>query len=114
MRILFHDPGDHDLFRDRIGQTSYVDVADIWAEMEAETASWNQRALSDIGQISRHRHIQRNQWVIKGTRIPTSAIWSFFAAGYDATEIIRQYPTLTLEDVYAALDHERAEHGKAA
>jgi len=113
-RVLFHHPADERALRDRRGQIALVDVAEVWASIEAETASWNQRPASDSGQLSRHRHVQRNQWVIKGTRIPTSAIWSFHSAGYDVEGIIRQYPTLTAQDVNAALDHERAKRREAA
>jgi uncharacterized protein (DUF433 family)/DNA-binding transcriptional MerR regulator len=113
-RVFFHDPEDPSTFRDLRGQTSFVDVADVWAAIESETATWKERPSSDIGRVSRHRHVQRNQWVIKGTRIPTAAIWSFHEAGYDNSEIIRQYPTLTPEDVKSALDHERQQRTKAA
>jgi uncharacterized protein (DUF433 family) len=49
-----------------------------------------------------------NAWVIAGTRIPTSAVFSFSSDGYSETEIIRQYPTLTPEDVRAAIQFERS------
>jgi uncharacterized protein (DUF433 family) len=107
-RVLFHQPG-HDALVDRRGQSSYIDLEAIWSEVEEETATWTRRDSDDIGNISRHRHVQHNQWVIKGTRIPTSAIWNFHEAGYDIQGIIAQYPTLTAEDVEAALAHERGE-----
>jgi uncharacterized protein (DUF433 family) len=41
--------------------------------------------------------------VIAGTRIPIAAIRSFADAGYSADEILAQYPSLTADDVEAAL-----------
>ena len=104
-RVLFHQPGD-ELLVDRTGQSSYVDMGAIWTEVEEETAKWTQRDSADFGQISQHRHVQHNSWVIKGTRIPTSAIWSFHLAGYDTPGILLQYPTLTHQDIEAAIAHE--------
>jgi len=41
--------------------------------------------------------------VIKGTRIPVSHILGVMAGGDSIAEILEDYPTLRLEDVYAAL-----------
>jgi DNA-binding transcriptional MerR regulator len=112
-RVLFHHPGT-DLLVDRHGQTSYVDYGAVWAEVEEETENWTRRDPNDVGQITRHRHIQHNQWVVKGTRIPTSAVWSFHKAVYNTPAIIQQYLTLEPEDVEAAIEHERKLQQEAA
>jgi hypothetical protein len=113
-RVLFQHPSTAEIV-DRVGQTTYVfDVEQMRREIEVETERWNERDPGDIGQLARHRHVQRNQWVIKGTRIPTSAVWSFHLAGYDVSGIIREYPSLTVQDVESALKHERDKHLKAA
>jgi hypothetical protein len=111
--VRFQHPQTGDLI-DRRGQTSYVDVGMIKAEVEAETARWTERDPSDIGELDRHRHIQRNQWIIKGTRVPTSAVWNFYQAGYSHEAIIRQYPRLTPEDIDNALSHERKQRASKA
>jgi uncharacterized protein (DUF433 family) len=41
---------------------------------------------------------------IAGTRIPVRAVKGFAEAGYDTAGIIEQYPSLTPEDVAAALN----------
>ncbi len=41
--------------------------------------------------------------VIKGTRIPVALIVELVAYGLEPSEIVREYPELTLEDVKAAL-----------
>jgi len=112
-RVLFKDPGT-DVLRDRVGQTSFIDVGKVWDDVVAETKEWNKRSKSDYGKIVKHRHVQRNRWVIKGTRIPVSAVWSFHAVGYDTAGILRQYPNLSAKDVRAALAHYREQNQKAA
>lgn len=64
------------------------------------------RKSDQLGQIERHKFVVRNASVIAGTRIPTAAIRRFREAGYSVDQIIRQYPTLTKEDVDAAIAHE--------
>jgi uncharacterized protein (DUF433 family)/DNA-binding transcriptional MerR regulator len=112
-RVLFKDPGTG-VLRDRYGQTSFIDVGKIWDDVVAETKDWNKRSPADHGKVVKHRHVQRNRWVIKGTRIPISAVWSFHDAGYDTAGILRQYPNLSAKDVKAALAHYREHNQRAA
>ncbi|MGD0405700.1 MAG: DUF433 domain-containing protein [Candidatus Bathyarchaeia archaeon] len=42
--------------------------------------------------------------VIKGTRIPVYLILELLSAGYDFKRIITAYPTLTEEDIIAAVN----------
>lgn len=113
-RVFFEHPDSQEIV-DRTGQTTYfLSANEMRLEIEAETRAWGERDPADIGELARHRHIQGNQWVVKGTRIPTSAIWSFHSAGYDTEAIIREYPSLAPQDVEAALAHERQKFSKAA
>jgi uncharacterized protein (DUF433 family) len=41
--------------------------------------------------------------VIAGTRIPVSLILNLLAHGYDVERVVQAYPTLTPDDVAAAL-----------
>lgn len=43
--------------------------------------------------------------VIKGTRIPVYLILELLSAGYDFKRIIKAYPTLTKEDIKAAVEY---------
>ena len=43
--------------------------------------------------------------VIKGTRIPVYLILELLSAGYDFKRIIEAYPTLTEEDIKAAVNY---------
>ena len=105
--VFFHDPVDHDTVRNVAGQSAFViDIERVRKQVEAETSGWNERNPDDYGKIDRHRHVQHNQWVIKGTRIPTATIWAFHQAGYSNSAIRRQFPTLKTDDIAAAISHE--------
>jgi uncharacterized protein (DUF433 family) len=58
---------------------------------------------SQFGKVSRDRRIAHNQPVIAGTRIPVRAIQAFAAEGYDEVGIMKEYPTLTVEDIRVAM-----------
>ncbi|MDO9474673.1 MAG: DUF433 domain-containing protein [Caulobacter sp.] len=69
-------------------------------------ASMNRRDDGQIGRITRNRYVQQNKPVIAGTRIPVAAIKSFTQAGYSPAEIVDQYPSISVEDVRAAIEYE--------
>jgi uncharacterized protein (DUF433 family) len=58
--------------------------------------NWTERIIVDP-------NICHGTACVKGTRIPASVILDNLAAGISEKEILRQYPTLTPEDVQAAL-----------
>lgn len=60
--------------------------------------SWRER-------ISASPAVCHGQVCIKGTRIPVSVVLDNLAAGLKAEEVIQSYPTLTLEDVRAAISY---------
>ena len=63
----------------------------------------NERSSAEIGAVEKVRFVNRSAEVVAGTRIPSSVIADFAAAGYSYEEIISEYPTLTEADVTAAL-----------
>jgi DNA-binding transcriptional MerR regulator len=67
-------------------------------------------ALSDrtsaAGKIDRARFVNHNAPVIAGTRIPVATIKQFSEEGYSVEQILAEYPTLTAEDVRAAVAYE--------
>lgn len=44
---------------------------------------------------------------IKGTRIPVSLIFGYLAMGNNAEEIIKEFPDLAKEQIFACLDYAR-------
>jgi uncharacterized protein (DUF433 family) len=74
---------------------------------DAIRAMWK-RDKTTIGQIERQRNIARNQDVIAGTRIPVRSIKAFADAGYSVDAIKKEYPSLTDQDIRAAIAHKPA------
>ncbi len=66
------------------------------------------RDAGKIGHIERKRGVAHNQAVIAGTRIPVSSVKSFVEAGYSIDQIKREYPSLTEDDIRAAIAYDQA------
>jgi uncharacterized protein (DUF433 family) len=64
-----------------------------------------ERKPDEIGKFERKRKIAYNQLVIAGTRIPVESVKAFAAEGYSVERIKLEYPTLTEEDIRAAIDY---------
>ena len=60
--------------------------------------SWRDR-------ISASPDVLHGQVCIKGTRVPVSVVLDNLAAGHTPERIIASYPSLTLEDVRAAMGY---------
>lgn len=53
--------------------------------------------------IESRPEVVHGQLCIKGTRIPVSVVLDNLAAGLSSAEIVRSYPSLTAEDIRAAI-----------
>lgn len=58
-----------------------------------------------LGRISVHPEVCHGKACITGTRIPVAVILDNLAAGVSKEEILQQYPSLTAQDVFAALHY---------
>jgi uncharacterized protein (DUF433 family) len=65
----------------------------------------NQRSPDEIGKFERKRKVANNQLVIAGTRIPVESVKAFASEGYSVERIKLEYPTLTDEDIRAAINY---------
>ncbi len=74
--------------------------------MREDVAKLNERGEGKEGMLERSKFVAQNQLVLKGTRIPVSAIKSFAKAGYSSDQIRKEYPELTPADVASALAYE--------
>jgi uncharacterized protein (DUF433 family) len=72
------------------------------------------RDPATIGHIVQTPGVVSGDPRIAGTRIQTRVIWAFHEGGATVEEILRQYPTLTADDVCAALAYEQRLREKSA
>lgn len=80
----------------------------IAGDLKTAVQAMRERDAGTVGKISQQRGVVHNQQVIAGTRIPVRSVQAFAAAGYSVDQIIEQYPSLTREDVEAAIAHKAA------
>ncbi|MDB5925456.1 MAG: hypothetical protein JWN13_4392 [Betaproteobacteria bacterium] len=109
-RVVFIDPSTGVAVEPRgAGQTVLsIALEPIANEMRGAAEQLRERRPEQVGQLVRNRYVVHNAWVVSGTRIPTTAIWNFHSAGYDAVAIIGEYPRLTADDVRAAIEFEES------
>lgn len=105
-QVYFRPPKSNDIEGVWTGQLAMVPVIDVINDVEARVKQLKKRDESQLGHVERNKYVVRNSPVIAGTRIPTATIRRFKEAGYSVEQIVKQYPTLTPEDVQAALVHE--------
>jgi uncharacterized protein (DUF433 family) len=105
-QVHFRHPKSDDIEGVWDGQLAMVPVVDVINDVEARVEQLKKRDESQLGHVERHKFVVRNSSVVAGTRIPTAAIRRFKEAGYSVDQIVKQYPSLTSEDVQAALAHE--------
>jgi uncharacterized protein (DUF433 family) len=105
-QVHFRPPKSNEIEGVWDGQLAMVPVVDVITDVEARVQELKKRDESQLGHVERNKYVVRNSPVIAGTRIPTATIRRFKEAGYSVEQIVKQYPTLTPEDVQAALVHE--------
>jgi DNA-binding transcriptional MerR regulator len=103
-RVYFDDPRTGARMGEHGQPVLPIEMTQIAHSVERDAKQLRKRRGEDLGQISRSRYVAHNAVVVAGTRIPLTAIWNLHDAGYDARAIIREYPTLTGEDISTALE----------
>jgi DNA-binding transcriptional MerR regulator len=105
--VLFREPETGKVRGVLDKQYVNIPLRNIIEDVAEKSNRLRERTKQQIGRVERRRYIAHNAWVVAGTRIPTAAIGRFSAAGYSTGQIMREYPTLTPQDIEAALKHER-------
>lgn len=111
--IYFRDPKSEAILSTKPqGQIACIELQPIASEVHEIVNARRQRSHDDIGKVVKKRMVAKNQPVLAGTRIPAQAIWNFHEAGYSEARILEEYPSLSPEDVRAAIEY--VEHQKAS
>jgi DNA-binding transcriptional MerR regulator len=77
-------------------------------DVVAKISRARERDPEAAGEVTSRRGVHRSKPVFAGTRIPVAAVQRYLDAGYDTAAIIREYPSLTPEDVETARHHAAA------
>jgi uncharacterized protein (DUF433 family) len=104
-KVNFVDPEDGKQKEVVSGQYAIgIPLEKVVSDTRRDVEQISKRDPAKIGKIERHRFVVSNAPVIAGTRIPVRAIQSFSKAGYTVEQIRAEYPTLTDEDIAAAIE----------
>ena len=87
-----------------------IPLSSIAEDMRMKAEQLRRRDPSTVGHIDQHRFTMRGTPVVAGTRIPVSTIKTFADSGYSVAQIIEQYPSLSPQDVEAALAYDKLTH----
>jgi uncharacterized protein (DUF433 family) len=105
--VIFHNPETGTREEVLSGQAILeIPLKVVSGKMEDAVRSMRQRDMTRVGKIERQR--AHNEAVLAGTRIPVRSVKALADAGYSIDKIREEYPTLTEEDVRAALAHDAA------
>jgi uncharacterized protein (DUF433 family) len=108
-RVVFHNPATGRLEEAATGQGVLKILLKIMTgDIQKAVDAMRQRRPESIGQIERKRGVVQYQPIIAGTRIPVASVRAFAEAGYSHEAIREQYPSLTIDDIKAALDYKAA------
>ncbi|WP_292509475.1 DUF433 domain-containing protein [Mesorhizobium sp.] len=111
--VHFFDPSTDRVESLQDGQYAMLPVIDVITDMTEKVTKLKERSKTQLGHVDRNKFTMRNSWVVSGTRIPTATIRRYADAGFSEDHILKEYPTLTREDIREALKHEKrlAKHG---
>lgn len=101
--IVFEEPRTRGQYSARPSGQKLMryEMLQIADELSEDVRQLFARRVDDIGKIDSKGRIQ-------GTRIPAFAVYSFAREGCDDATIRREYPTITPEDVQAAIEYAKS------
>jgi uncharacterized protein (DUF433 family) len=101
-KVYFQHPGTSKVESVEDGQFAMLPIIDVLNDVREKVSLLNKRDQSQIGAIERNKFVSHNTSVFAGTRIPVAAVQRYLKAGFTKEHIIKEYPTLTYEDIRAA------------
>lgn len=88
------------------GQLAMLPIIEVIHDVEGRVRDLFERPPGQYGEVEQRRHVMRHAPVVAGTRIPTAAVRRLHEDGYPVAGILEEYPSLTEQDVRAALEFE--------
>ena len=102
--LLFSDPAIGVVSSSRNGQIAIaIELEPVAQQVRKDAKALSRRSRADVGQTERHRLVQGNRLLVKGTRVPVQSIYNLAADGFSTDDIVQAYPSLTRDDVVAVL-----------
>ncbi|SMY07031.1 DUF433 domain-containing protein [Flavimaricola marinus] len=101
-KVVFYDDESGDYFEPVSNQKVFrIPLHVVQSDMKTAVSDLWKRSPEDVGNFEKHRRVAHNAEVISGTRVPVRSILDFIEAGYSNGDIVKEFPTLKIEDVDA-------------
>lgn len=99
-RVVFYNP-DTDKKEEIVSGQVVLDIPleIVRSSMKAAVERERTRSSDDIGRLEKKKFYAHSRVVVAGTRIPVSTILAFMRANYSDSQIIAEYPILTVSDL---------------
>lgn len=109
-KVVFSEPGTGNL-REVAGSqyVSGIVLGIVVDDLRAAILDLNKRGPDELGQTKRSKYVSRNALVFAGTRIPVKAVREYLDAGFSPDVILKEFPSLTVEDIEVAGAQEAAD-----
>ena len=91
-----------------------VFLRNVIGEVSRGMEELKRRQSRQFGRVTKSRFVARNAATIDGTRIPVATIKRYREAGFSVEEILAEYPSLTEDDVKAAVIYQEPKEGRVA
>ncbi|MGO8074034.1 DUF433 domain-containing protein [Rhizobium leguminosarum] len=75
----------------------------VTGNMSDAVRKMRERDVKAIGKIETKKGLANSKPVVAGTRIPVASIQAFAVEGFTIEQILKEYPTLTEDDIRAAI-----------
>lgn len=75
----------------------------VISEISSEARTMNERSILAIASKTRRQNVARRAEVFQGTRIPIDTVREYFQEGLGIDHVLADYPTLTRQDIEAAI-----------
>lgn len=98
-RVQFDEP-ETGATRDVVqGQYVLVLIMDVINEVENGILELKKRDPATVGRFERRRYVSQNSLVVAGTRVSVATVIEFLDDGYSPAEIVKEFPSLTENDI---------------
>lgn len=95
------------------GGGELFDIEEVVAATRREVERQTRRDPDSRGHVGRRRGVAGGKSVVQGTRIRTATIHAYHREGFSVAEILERFPSLTVDDVKAAIRHEERRRASA-
>ena len=101
-RVVFVEPETGAPREVVAGQYVLLPIIEVIEDVNRDVDAMKRRTPEQVGKVEKHRFVSHNAPVFAGTRVRVASIQRFIEDGYSPEQIMREYPSLTRDDIATA------------